>query len=547
MIEALYIADTTNTLVFEYLISRSAPSFKSLWGVIETNIPTTGSELEFDSVVPFIKINQDYFVCYQNTSSLTVYVLCSTEQNPNPLGPIVFVTRLLAAMEDYFGSPLAVSKIDANNDTLYLLINEMVDDGIPVVTDANQLRDLIPFKSLLSRILTTTNELASAKSLGALAGSMSSTKSGPSFGGAGSGTLHGNGSLHSGSNSGSSFGTGSGLSFASATPWRKSNVKYTNNEMFVDIIETINVILRPTRNSSKASKLASSSSAFYSTSGLQGGGTSKLVAVTGTIDGQIEFTSHLTGIPDLQLSLQTPYGVEISGTSFHQCIRSPLERWSSKNGGVLSFIPADGKSTLMTYQVDLSASNNTSQIGLVDVEFTTGLGAHQNEFEVKLFIKQNKGTTKIEDFTVQVVCPALTEEPSSTIRSGRVTHGDFSYRGHGVGEWNLRGLSTGVQPILRGSITGGALDSDDDLILSKESDVDRGSAASTPTNSSQAPGSTALQPEYLRLSYNTKGHVPSGLKVESLKLISARGMGEAVKPYKGVKYITRTGEYIVRR
>ena len=54
------------------------------------------------------------------------------------------------------------------------------------------------------------------------------------------------------------------------------------------------------------------------------------------------------------------------------------------------------------------------------------------------------------------------------------------------------------------------------------------------------------KPSYIKLSYSHKGPVPSGLKVDSLKIISAKGLGDTVKPYKGVKYMTKSGNYIVR-
>ena len=34
-------------------------------------------------------------------------------------------------------------------------------------------------------------------------------------------------------------------------PWRRSNVKHTNNEMYVDVIETVNVIIKPTTKKQK--------------------------------------------------------------------------------------------------------------------------------------------------------------------------------------------------------------------------------------------------------------------------------------------------------
>ena len=47
-------------------------------------------------------------------------------------------------------------------------------------------------------------------------------------------------------------------------------------------------------------------------------------------------------------------------------------------------------------------------------------------------------------------------------------------------------------------------------------------------------------PTSATLSFSLKGSLASGLKVESLLVDTkkSRGLGEGVKPYKGVKYLT---------
>lgn len=55
---------------------------------------------------------------------------------------------------------------------------------------------------------------------------------------------------------------------------------------------------------------------------------------------------------------------------------------------------------------------------------------------------------------------------------------------------------------------------------------------------------TAVEPMYLKVGYQNKGSVPSGISVKSLNIIS--GLPGKVKPYKGVKYTTLTGDVQVR-
>lgn len=529
MIEAVYIADSKNSLVFEYLISLDSPHFKSLQSIINTKQSDSNSSID---IIPLIEINSNFFVCSHKTTNLIIYVLCSksTSSNNNPILPFVFINRLIEVMEDYFGTPLAVTKIDANNDTLTLLMNDMIEDGIPNITDFNKLRDLIPFKSLLSKFLSTSNNLASTKSLNSLTKPM------------------GNAELISNDHD--------------AIPWRRSNVKYTNNEMYVDVIETINVILKPLSN--KKQQLASSNknfdSAFYSSSSLKSS-QNKLVPIVGHLNGEINFLSHLTGVPYLQMLLNVK-GLNIETPTFHPCIK--LDKWL-ENEGNLSFIPPDGYSTLMNYQVDFDLFSLKSQqemLGLVDVDFQYGLGVNQNEFEIKLFIKNHKSVSKLENLKIELKTDEFSDSinnendsdsfndaglqdsaPTSNvtnIKANRITHGDFQYKGNGEGEWTLRNTSTDITPLFRGSI----ITNNFDNISNNNSSSSSINENLIDINTSTKPA--VIKPSYIKLSYSNKGCVPSGLKVDGLKILSAKGLGESIKPYKGVKYITKTGDYIIR-
>ncbi|KAK6464887.1 Mu homology domain-containing protein [Scheffersomyces coipomensis] len=553
MFEAVYISDSNDTLVYEYLINLSSPSFKSLINIIRTkkkdseSSSTKSKSKSNDANLSFIEVNEDYFVSFERTSSLIIYVLCSSSTSLNPIIPYTFIQRLIEVMSDYFGTPLALTKIDANNDTLTLLINEMIDNRMPNVTDFNKLRDLISFKSLLSKILSTGNDLAAAtnKSLSSLGNSQKSSSFEPPA------------SFNNNNNNESSL---------NSIPWRRSNVRYTNNEMYVDVIERINVILKPTaklvgQGTNTQSLLSSNSathfdSAFYSTSSLKSSAT-QLIPIVGSISGKINFVSHLTGIPLLQLVLSTA-GLNLKVPSFHECIK--LDKWLG-NPGTLSFIPPDGKSTIMKYEIDLESFSDVksklSMLGLIEVDFQSGLGPNKNEFEIKLFIKDSKSVSKIEHLVIDIVCqdnesPEANDDESNdgigrddyivNIKTNRVTHGDFSYKSKGKAEWNLRTLSKGIQPFLRGSIITHSIDKSIEAFEESSHkdlqpdliDVD----TNTPLKS--------IKPLYLKMSYSHKGSLPSGIKVDSLKIVSAKGLGDTVKPYKGVKYTTKTGDFIIR-
>lgn len=507
MFEAVYIADSQQNLVFQYLVSLYAPGFKSLLNGVRSKY----GNFDETNPAPVIEINAEYFVCTQKLKHLHVYLLClqqnyKAENTYNPLIPFVLISRLVEVMKEYFGTPLSLTKIDANNDTLTLLINEMINDGIPNTTDFNRLRDLVLLKSFLSKILSTSNELASAATHKSLA-SLLKVSVAPQ-------------------------------SESETIPWRRLNVRYTNNEMFVDVVEEVSVVLRPKRGRKQVSASQNFDLAFYSLLNIVS--SQRLAPVTATINGRIDCLSHISGVPQLQILFNTAF-TYIDAAQLHPCIRA--ESWERSRS--LSFIPPDGQSTLMTYLVDLDELPEKTQmkmLGLLEFDTQQNLGVHQNEFEFRIIALKQQPVTKIESITVEVFAFEPTEEDLenavSNIKTLRVTHGDFAYKGNGRGEWTINNLHTGVQPVFRGVVVTRGKDGKDEF--SENSSV-------SSLQESQSPQPVkVVSPSHYNVTFSYKGQVPSGLKVDSLKVVSARGMGDSVKPYKGVKYITKSGVFTIR-
>lgn len=155
-----------------------------------------------------------------------------------------------------------------------------------------------------------------------------------------------------------------------AIPWRRSGVRHTSNELYVDIIESLNVTIAP------SGRILSAISS-----------------------GSILFTAKISGVPDLTLSLTAPGGPtamrdRLQLPVFHPCVR--LGRWKERPGE-LSFIPPDGRFVLAGYEVDLlpvdpeaddSAAVMAQQMEKPFIpaiaELKTGLGPAGLDFEVKL-------------------------------------------------------------------------------------------------------------------------------------------------------------------
>ncbi|GEQ68192.1 hypothetical protein JCM33374_g1859 [Metschnikowia sp. JCM 33374] len=521
MFEGVYIADSKNSLAYEYLVFPHVPTFSALSNTLASKFNDHKTH-----PVQFVETSKEYFICSYSTGRLVIYLLCSRREigdGFNPLAPFVFIDKMVETMVEYFGSPLTPAKITANNDTLTLLLHQMIADGLPHVTEFNNLKDIVSSKSFLSKIINTGNQLASAannKSLASLANN----------------------------------GMPASNVEKSTVPWRRSNARYTNNEMFVDVTETVNVILRPKKikKGSRLSQAQNFDSAFYSTSVSQSG--KRLVPLTGTISGKMDFLSRITGVPELQILLNSAKAY-LDAPQFHRCI--DLDVWRSSKA--LSFIPPDGRSTLLTYQVDLDSLSEKTQLGMLGVlefDLQTELGIHKDEFELRITTSKHQSVPKIEQVHVEIFAfepPTQGIDESSSLdhseettngidkmRAIRVTDGDFSYKGRGCGHWNIKNLQTGTQPVLRAAISTIKNTVDDNNHFQEKSDV----SEDLIQNSEQP--NPPVSPLWVKVGFSYKGQVPSGLKIDSLKLISSKGMGDSVKPFKGVKYITEAGEYSIR-
>lgn len=69
-----------------------------------------------------------------------------------PLLVLEFLHRVIDVFEDYLGSPVLATKIEANYDIVAQLLNEMADEGFPFTTEPNALRDVVLPPSLIGKL-----------------------------------------------------------------------------------------------------------------------------------------------------------------------------------------------------------------------------------------------------------------------------------------------------------------------------------------------------------------------------------------------------------
>jgi AP-3 complex subunit mu len=485
--------------------------------------------------------------------------LCPCSSDTEPLQVLEFLHRVADVLEDFLGSPLLASKIEANYDVVAQLLNEMVDGGIISCTEPNALRDMVDAPNFMKSLLGGVGLPSSTPSSLTPSSTPFSLASRPS----------------------PRLGPANTSQTASTIPWRRANVRHTSNEMYVDIVETLEVTLSPSGR--------------------------PLAAIA---NGTIAFTAKVSGVPDLNLLLGCPGGVQnaVSLPVFHPCVR--LNRWKERPGE-LSFVPPDGRFVLAGYEVDLlgpaaleSFSTSATQKSLpklnipATVSVHTSLGPSGSDFEVRLQLNprftgkssnpnpnststkgglgrglgapgfSSSGTTAapaIEEMVVHIPLPASVRNVTD-LRVGRGT-GDAGYApGDRSIEWRIssreigilmsqdRGGGVGATATLRGTVIGLEDDSVDPEPVSFSTstydyDDDTASSSSIVPNKSQQHAENAdakrikqnkvLMPSCATVSFSVKGWLASGIKVESLTLDHKRstGLGSGVTPYKGVKYL----------
>eukprot|EP01111_Echinosteliopsis_oligospora_P019898 TRINITY_DN986_c0_g1_i1.p1 TRINITY_DN986_c0_g1~~TRINITY_DN986_c0_g1_i1.p1 ORF type:complete len:417 (-),score=103.61 TRINITY_DN986_c0_g1_i1:50-1300(-) len=128
-----------------------------------------------------------------------IYFLATMQQEVPPLLVIDFLQRMFDVFQEYFNT-VSESSLKENFTSVYQLLDEMMDNGLPFTTEPNILREMIKPPNIITNVLQ------------GVTGASNMNEVLPD------GTL-------------------------SNIPWRKMGVKYTTNEIFFDIIEEIDCIV----------------------------------------------------------------------------------------------------------------------------------------------------------------------------------------------------------------------------------------------------------------------------------------------------------------
>ncbi|XP_075073159.1 AP-3 complex subunit mu-1 isoform X2 [Mixophyes fleayi] len=152
--------------------------------------------LDVENVPPVIPTPHHYLISIYREKMFFVAVI---QSEVTPLFVIEFLHRVADTFQDYFGESSETCLKD-NVVIVYELLEEMLDNGFPLATESNILKELIKPPTILRSVVN---------------------------------------SLTGSSNMGETLPTGQ----LSNIPWRRAGVKYTNNEAYFDVIEEVDAII----------------------------------------------------------------------------------------------------------------------------------------------------------------------------------------------------------------------------------------------------------------------------------------------------------------
>ncbi|GKU19777.1 unnamed protein product [Fusarium langsethiae] len=238
--------------------------------------PVLLSEAEEDSsAVPPCFSHEGINYLYIRHNNL--YLLALTKRNTNAAEILLFLHKVVEVFTEYFKA-LEEESIRDNFVIIYELLDEMMDFGYPQTTESKILQEYITQESHKLEIQARPP-----------------------------------------------------IAVTNAVSWRSEGIRYRKNEVFLDVVESLNLLVSANGN-----------------------------VLRSEILGAIKMKCYLSGMPELRLGLNDKVmfettgratrgkAIEMEDVKFHQCVR--LSRF--ENDRTISFIPPDGEFELMSYRLN---------------------------------------------------------------------------------------------------------------------------------------------------------------------------------------------------
>ena len=202
-----------------------------------------------------------------------------------------------------------------------------------------------------------------------------------------------------------------------AVSWRTEGIHYRKNEVFLDVIESVDLLAGASGN-----------------------------VLRSEIVGSIKMRVYLSGMPELRLGLNDKVlfestgrgkskSVELEDVKFHQCVR--LSRFD--NDRTISFIPPDGEFELMSYRL------NTHVKPLIWIESVIERHAHSRvEYMVKAKSQFKRRSTANN---VEIIIPVPSDASAPKFKT-TIGHCKYAPEMSAI-IWNIKSFPGGKEYLMR--------------------------------------------------------------------------------------------------
>ncbi len=386
-----------------------------------------------------------------------LYFLACATLDAVPLSVSAFLGALADVLTDYLGE-LGEHAIKDHFITVYELLDEMLDNGHPLTMEPNVLKEIIPPPSMLSRVMDTLTgepgppKLAQANSAHAL------------------------------------------------LPWRRANVRYAQNEVFVDVIETMDATFSPTG-----------------------------ALVRALVHGELRLNTRLSGTPELTFALNS--SAPLDDVAAHHAVRGH----SPSLARGVSLVPPDGPCTLLRYIVRDSRALTPPMAAQARIE----IDPVRRVASVSVVLQPRWPDTGPSSSSRVGTAGSLM---LAQVMGGKVvgaSHPDVTASNvgatipFGAGLFRSASLSANCGTVAFDPITG--------ICDWKVGTLARGKVPNLIGNVTLEDGVSIPRPPLVALKFRIPGIAPSGMVVERLDL-----KGESYKYYKGLRCVTKAGHYEIR-
>jgi len=362
-----------------------------------------------------------------------LFIMAVTQRNSNAAMILLFLYRLVEVFKDYF-KELEEESIRDNFVITYELLDEMMDFGYPQISESKILREYITQEAHKLQVEKLP------------------------------------------------------MAVTNAVSWRSEGIKHRKNEIFLDVVERLNL----------------------------------LVAANGTllrseILGSLKMRSYLSGMPELKLGLNDKLlfeasrrssgrgpskgkAVEMEDIKFHQCVR--LARF--ENDRTISFIPPDGEFELMSYRL------STQVKPLIWIEAVVEPHSHSRiEYMIKAK-SQFKQRSTANNVEIVIPVPSDADSPSFKTSIGTVKYAPE----RDAIVWSIKQFHGGKEYLMRAHFGLPSVSNEED-------------------KKDKPPITVKFEIPYFTV---------SGIQVRYLKIIEKSGY--QALPW--VRYITQNGDYQLR-